>query len=92
LTQLNLSNTNIKSLEAISELPYLDSLIIYKTAIEDYAPLASLEQLNSIKCTFEEFLKIKDITNSKVRISVIGGGMTPEQKTYYYNYMRNNRS
>jgi len=85
LRDLNLSKTNINDLNIIGELSKLESLTIYDTKVVDFKVLESLLKLNNITCSFEYFLKIKEVIKHEVNFG-IAGKMSEEQKQYWRNY------
>jgi internalin A len=89
LAELNLAKTNVSDLSFIKELKKLNTLKIYETQVTDFSPLASLDKLNMITCSYDYFLKIKDVIPRKINYG-IAGLMTDEQKQIWKDYLRSN--
>ncbi len=88
LTELKLSNTNIKSLEVLCGLDKLESIEIYNTEVSDFNLLSTLVKLKRIMCSYNDFVKIREIVKPEVNFGICGE-ITDVQEEEYLNYCRN---
>ncbi len=88
LSELSLNNIRITSVDFLSKLHKLEKIELNNCDANDFESLSQLNKLHSIQCPFDIFLKTKCIFDRKIQYAMIGG-VTPEQKAIWKDYIFN---